>query len=171
MTDEERGLITAFVARTATAGGEPIDPEADALLRELFEKYPEARYRITQLAFFQEHALAEATNRVKQAEWQAQQPKGMFGGLFGGGSSAPPPGQVQAPGYRPGMFDQRRPGFLGTAASTAVGVMGGLMLGSMLGSMMGFGAAQAAEPPPAMIEEPPSDDGFDSDVFDSDDLL
>jgi hypothetical protein len=169
MTNEERELITSFVARTVNAGGETIDPEADALLKELFEKHPEARYRIAQLAFFQEHALAEATNRINALEHQASQPKGLLGGLFGGGASAPPPAPVHAPGYRPGLFDQRRPGFLGTAAGTAAGVMGGMLLGSALASMMGLGgAAQAAEPQAAPEPEP---SGFDSAVFDEDELL
>jgi hypothetical protein len=167
MTNEERDLITNFVTRTVQAGGETIDPEADALLKELFEKYPEARYRITQLAFFQEHALAEARNRIAELEHQANQPKGLFGGLFGAGQSAPP-APVHAPGYRPGLFDQGRPGFLGTAASTAIGVMGGILLGSALASMLGLGgAAQAAEPP----TELPEPSGFDSAVFDEDELL
>lgn len=167
MTSEERELITAFVTRTVNAGGETIDPEADALLKELFEKHPEARYRITQLAFFQEHALAEATNRINTLEHQAQQPKGLLGGLFGG-SAAPPPAPVHAPGHRPGLFDQRRGGFLGTAAGTAAGVMGGMLLGSAVASMLGLGgAAQAAEPSPP--EPEPS--GFDSAVFDEDELL
>jgi len=165
MTNEERDLITGFVTRTVGAGGETVDPEADALLKELFEKHPEARYRITQLAFFQEHALAEATNRVNALEHEGRQPKGLLGGLFGGGS-APPPAPVHAPGYRPGMFDQGRPGFLGTAASTAVGVMGGLLLGSAIASMMGMGGeAQAAEP---AAEPEPS--GMDSAVFDDEEL-
>jgi hypothetical protein len=165
MTNEERDLITSFVTRTVKAGGEAIDPEADALLKELFEKHPEARYRITQLAFFQEHALAEATNRINALEHEAQQPKGLLGGLFGGGSTPPVP--VHAPGYRPGMFDRGRPGFLGTAAATAVGVMGGLILGSAVASMMGLGGeAQAAAP-----AAPPEPSGFDSAVFDEDELL
>jgi hypothetical protein len=169
MTNEERELITSFVTRTVKAGGEPIDPEADALLKELFEKHPEARYRITQVAFFQEHALAEATNRINALEHAAQQPKGLLGGLFGGGASAQPPAPVHAPGYRPGLFDQGRPGFLGTAAATAAGVMGGLLLGSALASILGLGgAAQAAEPQPAPEPEP---SGFDSAVFDEDELL
>jgi len=169
MTNEERDLITSFVTRTVNAGGEAIDPEADALLKELFERHPEARYRITQLAFFQEHALAEAANRINALEHQAQQPKGLLGGLFGGGQGAPPPAPVHAPGYRPGLFDQQRPGFLGTAAGTAAGVMGGVLLGSALASMMGLGgAAEAAEPQPAAEPEP---SGFDSAVFDEDELL
>jgi len=164
MTDEERTLITNFVTRTVAAGGETIDPEADALLRELFEKHLEARYRITQLAFFQEQALAEATNRINALEHEARQPKGLLGGLFGGGTT-PPPAPVHAPGYRPGMFDQGRPGFLGTAAATAVGVMGGLLLGSAIASMMGLGGEAQAAAPAA-----PEPTGFDSAVFDDEEL-
>jgi hypothetical protein len=132
MTNEERDLITAFVQRVGgtptgftapvaqpQAPAVPIDPEADALLAQLFARYPEARYRITQMAFVQEHALAEAQNRLRQLEWQLQQlqqqqapaapaaspwgqqpqasspppARGLFASLFGGGSSraAPPP--------------------------------------------------------------------------------
>ena len=67
MTNEERDLITRFIERVggpAASGGfasvpattpsaqnlPPVDREADALLAELFQKYPEARYRITQVA-------------------------------------------------------------------------------------------------------------------------
>ncbi|MBU6498946.1 MAG: DUF2076 family protein, partial [Rhodospirillales bacterium] len=128
MTNEERALIEGFVQRTggAPAGGftgsvpatapalPPVDREADALLADLFNRYPEARYRITQLAFIQEHALAEAQNQISRLQYELQnahqaqaapppaaspwgaaaqpqpqpqpQPaRGLFGGLFGGG--------------------------------------------------------------------------------------
>ena len=51
----------------------PVDPEADRLIAEQFNRYPEARYRLTQLAFIQEHALAEAQNRIQRLEWEVQQ--------------------------------------------------------------------------------------------------
>jgi hypothetical protein len=90
MTNEERDLITQFVGRVAgpPAGGggfagsvpqvgaqplPPIDPQADALLADLFARYPEARYRITQFAFVQEHAVAAAQNQIKQLQAQIQQ--------------------------------------------------------------------------------------------------
>ena len=140
MTNEEHDLITQFVARTggrpassgfATSvpqvGGPelpPVDPQADGLIADLFARFPEARYRITQLAFIQEHALAAATNQIQQMQAQmqqmqaqvqqqqqqqqapspwgaaAQQPqppqsRGLFGGLFGGGQPAPQPQQPQ----------------------------------------------------------------------------
>jgi len=33
----------------------PVDPEANALINQTFQRYPEAGYRMTQLAFVQEH--------------------------------------------------------------------------------------------------------------------
>jgi hypothetical protein len=144
MTNEERDIITQFVARVGgapapvgSATGGPISPsqglalpavdqDADALIAQMFQRYPEARYRMTQLAFLQEQGLVQAQNRIHQLEadvalahqaaqqaLQAPQQQGggggFFGGLFGGGrqqSPAPPqPGQNpwggQQPGYAP----------------------------------------------------------------------
>ena len=135
MTNEERDIITQFVGRVggAPGGGQtspfggsvpataqpalpPVDPDADGLIRQMFQRYPEAPYRVTQLAFVQEHALAEAQNRIQRLEWELQQAKqaaqqapqqqpqqssgsgsGFFGGLFGGRSQSAPqsgPGPV-----------------------------------------------------------------------------
>ncbi len=127
MTNEERDIITQFIARvggaqaaqpsfggsvpaTTTQALPPVDPEADRFIADLFSRYPEARYRITQLAFVQEHALAEAQNRLQRMEWEVQQARqqaqqapqqqqpsgssgGFFSGLFGGGArpAGPPP--------------------------------------------------------------------------------
>ena len=129
MTNEERDIITRFIERVggASTGGlgsgsgaasalPPIDKEADALIGELLAKYPEARYRLTQTAFVQEHALAEAQNRIKRLEWeleqtkqsaqqaQQQQPRsgGFLSGLFGGG-------QQQAPQTGQGPWNQPGP--------------------------------------------------------------
>ena len=72
MTNEERDIISQFVARiggapapsgavassvpaTATAPLPAVDRDADALIGQLFQRYPEAQYRMTQLAFVQEH--------------------------------------------------------------------------------------------------------------------
>jgi len=188
MNDEERRLITGYVERVAGAqqpqgawGGAgaqparaalpPVDPDADRLLWELFNRYPEARYRITQTAFVQEAALLEAQNRIRQLEWevenarrqgqamasQASAPRGVLGGMFGGGRPAvpapqpmPPPPQPQYPaGYNPQAMQQATGrsgmGFLGTAATAAAGVAGGMILGNMLmGAFSGHGGAHAS---------------------------
>jgi hypothetical protein len=138
MTNEERDLITSFVQRVggspapgAPSAGQgsvaplpPVDREADALIADLFNRYPEARYRVTQMAFVEEHALIEAQNRIARLQWelqqarqaqgsapaadngsvwgggaQAGQSRGIFGNLFGGGRTAPPP--PQQPQYAP----------------------------------------------------------------------
>jgi uncharacterized protein len=152
MTNEERDLISAFIQRVGgvpsaqpgAVGGSvpnagpgaaaplpPVDRDADMLIASLFERFPEARYRITQMAFVQEHALVEAQNRINRLEWelnnarqQAAQPaqapaSSPWGaqpqqqpqpqpqqsrGLFGGlfgGGSAPPPQPQQQPQYAP----------------------------------------------------------------------
>ncbi len=138
MTNEERDLITRFVERVAGGAGTgsgagagagqplpPIDPEADRLIADLFARNPEARYRITQMAFLQEHALVEAQNRINRLQWELQQrqapapgpggspwgagappaqPRGFLSGLFGGGQAPPPPPpqqQYAPPQYAP----------------------------------------------------------------------
>jgi hypothetical protein len=133
MTSEERDLITRFIERAAGAGqgaGQPLpplDPEADRLIADLFARYPEARYRITQMAMVEEHALVEAQNRIARLQWELQQmrqaqagvgpaqggspwgagaapqqSRGFLSGLFGGGGTArptapPPPPPQYAP--------------------------------------------------------------------------
>ena len=160
MTNEERDIITQFIARvggsplpgqpgysggsvpaTQTAPLPPVDREADALITQQFQRYPEARYRITQLAFVQEHALVEAQNRIRRLEWELQQSQmaaqqaqqeaqqrqqppgggGFFGNLFGGNRQAPPPpggpgpwgqrGPQQPGGYQPPPQPQYPPGY------------------------------------------------------------
>jgi len=147
MTNEERDIISQFVARiggapassgavatsvpaTAPAPLPPVDRDADGLIGQLFQRYPEAPYRMTQLAFVQEQGLIQAQShiaqleaelqRTRQALQQAQQQPqpqqqqsggGFFSNLFGGGrpQAAPPPnpgpwgGQQAAPppGYAP----------------------------------------------------------------------
>ena len=200
MNQDERRIITEFVERisgaapapgAAAAGGAPggpwggasvpatqarpnlppVDREADALISDLFNRYPEARYRITQTAFVQEAALVEAQNRIRRLEWElenaqrqaqaAQQQQrsggGLFGGMFGGGQQQqqrqaapmpPPPQPIYPPNYNPGMLQGGRggSGFLGTALTTAAGVAGGMVLGNMLMNAFsgGHGAAHAA---------------------------
>lgn len=133
MTNEERDIIAGFIGRVSGASAPasawtgssvpaaqpdrpplpPVDPEADRFIADQFQRFPEARYRLTQLAFVQEHALIEAQNRLRRLEWELQQARqaqqqagqmpgggqrggGFFSSLFGGGrpgASAGPQGQ------------------------------------------------------------------------------
>lgn len=192
MTEEERRIITDYVTRVSGAeaqaarpaspwGGSvpstrapanlpPVDPEADRLIQDLFARYPEGRYRITQTAFVQEAALVQAQNRIQQLEWELDNARqqveaaqaqggnrgGLFGGMFGGGQRQPMPARPMTPppqpmtmpdGYAPQQMLQPGrggSGFLGTALTTAAGVAGGMVLGNALMGMFSGHEAQAA---------------------------
>ncbi len=165
MTNEERDLITRFIQRVGgpPAGGgfagsvpstsalPPIDREADALLADLFQRFPEARYRVTQYAFVQEHALAEAQTTIQQLQAQLAQAQAAqaqaaqaqasspWGAAAQRGSPPPsyaPPPQA-APSGAPGMFQQQGTGFFGSALRTAAGVAGGIFAADALMGLFG----------------------------------
>jgi hypothetical protein len=62
VTREEQKSITAFIEQAVKAASDghaaPLDVEADAIIRALFVRNPEAAYRITLLAMAQERELA-----------------------------------------------------------------------------------------------------------------
>ena len=142
MTNEERDLIARFIARVGgqpQAAGSfgasvpatqtalpPIDPEADRFIGATMNQFPEARYRITQMAVVQEAAMAEAQNRIRRLEWELQQAQmqaqqqssrggggSFFGNLFGGGNRQAPPQQSYGQqGYGQQAYGQQgRPGY------------------------------------------------------------
>ncbi|MDE2334818.1 MAG: DUF2076 family protein [Rhodospirillales bacterium] len=159
MTNEERDLITRFVERVggppaggsfagsvpATTGLPPIDAAADALLAELFQRFPQARYRVTQYAFAQEHALAEAQNTIRQlqaqlAQARAQAPMQAQPAPSPWGAAAPhgyPPQPPYPATQQPGMAPQQGAGFLGSALRTAAGVAGGIFAADALMGLFG----------------------------------
>ncbi len=78
MTREEQKSITEFVYRTVNGDHPPMDIEADAIIRALFARNPDAAYRITMLAM----SLSDA--QIAQAMQNARaNGKGWLGGLFG----------------------------------------------------------------------------------------
>ncbi|MXV36079.1 MULTISPECIES: DUF2076 domain-containing protein [unclassified Saccharibacter] len=129
MNSEERDVISRFIARvgggqgsggTPAAGNLPaIDPEADRFIAENFQQYPEARYRVTQLAVVQEAALAQAQNRIRELEMQLQQARtqlsqqqaqqsapqsggGFLSNMFGRSGAAQPQPQQRSSALPPG---------------------------------------------------------------------
>jgi hypothetical protein len=77
VTREQQKSITEFVARTVSADHPPMDIEADAIIRALFARNPDAAYRITMLAM----ALTDA--QVAQAKIARANGKGLLSALFG----------------------------------------------------------------------------------------
>ncbi|MFT8713239.1 DUF2076 domain-containing protein [Komagataeibacter rhaeticus] len=175
MNDQERDLITQFFARVGgtttgsvpqtTSSLPPIDPQADQYIGQMFQKYPEARYRITQMAVVQEAALAEAQNRIRQLQWQLQQAQqqlqqqqqaapqqpsgggGFFSGMFGGGQraqAAPPPGwggaAPSAPPPQPVYPQGMQPGMFPARGSgflgSALTTAAGVAGGMMVGNAL-----------------------------------
>ncbi len=171
MTNEERDIISQFVARiggaplpagavagsvpaTTAAPLPPVDRDANALIAQMFQRYPEAAYRMTQLAFVQEQGLIQAQRRIAQMDAelqrtrqalqqaqqqpQPQQPQqsqgggGFFSSLFGGGrpQPAPPPnpgpwgGQQAAP--PPPGYGQPPPGYAPPPPQYAPGYQPGM---------------------------------------------
>lgn len=168
MDRNERQVIDELFGKLEVAERQagPRDAEAEALIGERLQRQPAAPYYMAQAIVFQEEALRQAQRRLQELEAElAARPAGgsFLAGLFGGTESeAGPAGRPQP---SPLAAYRDRPGFLGGAMQTALGVTGGVMLGSFLASMIS-GGATAAEPPPA--ELPPDqddaayDDGFDS---------
>ena len=162
--DEDRRAITDFFDRLR-AVDVPRDPGSEALIAELIAREPKLRYVLTQLAFFQEHALAAAQNRSQELEYQLEQKQGFLASLFGS-RSGPPPQPIRPPGgAAPGLFSPSRGGFLGGAGGMAVGVLGGALLGAAVMSALTDEPAAAA---PAPAYSPPDNDGDDG-SFDIDD--
>ena len=89
MTPQEKELITTLLGRLKQAGGQPKDPEAEALIRQGLAEQPDAPYYLVQTVLIQEMALNQAQQRISELERQCAQPQkptSFLGGLFGGGA-------------------------------------------------------------------------------------
>jgi hypothetical protein len=108
MTPQERDLITQLLGRLAQAGGQPKDPEADALIRQAVAAQPDAPYYLVQTVLIQDMALSNAQSRIQALEQQLAtakpapaQPTSFLGGLFGGGPAATSPASGSVPSAGP----------------------------------------------------------------------
>ena len=162
MTPQEKDLITTLLARLKNVGGQPKDPEADALIRQSMVEQSDAPYYLVQTVLIQDLSLHNAQNRIADLEKQladAQQAAkptvtSFLGGLFGShppapaGSGAAPAGpwtrapQVAAasPAQPYGQAGYTQPGY-GQPMPGGGGFMGGGMGG---GGFLRSAAATAA---------------------------
>ncbi|MBX3498652.1 MAG: DUF2076 domain-containing protein [Alphaproteobacteria bacterium] len=175
MTPQEKDMITQLLDRLKQAGGQPKDPEAEALIRQAVQAQPDAPYLLVQTALIQNMSLEGAQARIAELEREVaaakqaagSKPTSFLGGLLGGGSQpAPQPAQPMArpgsvpqtggygqqppPGYAPqqaGPIGGGGSSFLRTAAVTAAGVAGGALLYHGISSMFsgGHGAGGASQ--------------------------
>ena len=60
MTPQENDLITTLLARLKSAGGQPKDPEAEALIRRAMTEQPDAPYYLVQTVLIQDLSLHNA---------------------------------------------------------------------------------------------------------------
>lgn len=166
MNREEQQLIEDLFARLRNYGGEAgKDPEAEALIRDLIRRSPDAPYYLAQTVIVQQQALERAEARMRQLEEVASQSQqygsgrgGSFlsgtsvpvsGGRFSGGNQyapqrapeAPPQPQQSSPWSSPPGGGSG--GFLASALSTAAGVAGGVFLADGIRSLFGGSSASA----------------------------
>jgi hypothetical protein len=102
MTPQEKVLITTLLARLKNAGGQPKDPEADALIRQALSEQPDMPYYLVQTVLIQDLSLHTAQQRITDLEkqltdaQQAAKPTSFLGGLFGSRPPAPAGGAVSS---------------------------------------------------------------------------
>ena len=175
MDQTERQVIEELFGKLELAErqGGARDEQAEALIRERLERQPAAPYYMAQAIVFQEEALKQAQQRVQDLENElSQRPAGggFLAGLFGGNNEGAGQRSQGGPNRSasPLANYRDRPGFLGGAMQTAMGVAGGLMLGSFLASMVTGGSEAAAadtaagDTQPEPGADPGGDAGFDS---------
>ena len=112
MTPEEQNLIENLFERLRQADGAPKDQQAVQLIQTKTAAFPSATYLLSQAVIVQEHALANAQDRIAELENHlaaASQNAPASGGgsflsgvsrMFGGGKQTPPPVPQQAPQYQ-----------------------------------------------------------------------
>lgn len=164
MNREEQQLIEDLFSRLRSYGGSgDKDPDAEALIRDLVRRSPDAPYYLAQTVIVQQQALERAEARMQELEEASRGPQqyssGRGGSFLSGGSVpsaggrfgapqeperepvAPPP---RSPWGSPAQSGGGAGGFLSSALSTAAGVAGGVFLADSIRGLFGGGGAHAA---------------------------
>jgi hypothetical protein len=75
MTPQEKDLITSLLDRLKQAGGQPKDPEAEALIKAAVAAQPDAPYLLTQTVLIQNFSLEAAQTRIAALERELAEAK------------------------------------------------------------------------------------------------
>ncbi len=170
MTPQEQALVDELFDRLASVENAPRDPEAERVIANGLRRAPHAVYALVQTALVQDEALKRANARMEELEAQLDsgpqvQQQGSFldsmreavlgrreprGSVPSIRSPATQTSPVSPPPYEGGFgYPPQMPSgpafgsggsFLGTAASTAAGVIGGALLMDGIRSMFGHHA-------------------------------
>jgi uncharacterized protein len=159
MTPQEQELIKDLFDRLSQLESQPRDPEAARLITQGLTGAPHAIYPLVQTVLLQDEALKRANARIEELQVQTsaaaepeQPPTSFLDSMREALGGRAPHGSV--PSVRTAGGQQPQPGvpgfgsggsFLGTAASTAAGVIGGSLLLGGIRSMFGhqFGRTYA----------------------------
>ena len=167
MTPQEQDLVNELFDRLAKLEGNPRDPSAERLIADGLRRAPHAVYALVQTTLVQEGALKRANARIEELQAQTageshphggfldsvrdeilgkRDPRGSVPSVRSQTQSSPTTAPPYSPGPgKPGMGPAFGSGgsFLGTAASTAAGVIGGGLLLNSIRSMFGDHAGLA----------------------------
>jgi uncharacterized protein len=151
MTPQEQELIKGLFDRLSQLESQPRDPEAVRLIAQGLTGAPHAIYPLVQTVLLQDEALKRANARIEELQVQTsaaaepeQPPTSFLDSMREALGGRAPHGSV--PSVRTAGGQQPQPGapgfgsggsFLGTAASTAAGVIGGSLLLGGIRSMFG----------------------------------
>ena len=69
MTREQHKAILALLEHSVEADQEPVDVEADAIIRAFFVRNPDAAYRVTMLALAGHEPAAAVETPVRRRSW------------------------------------------------------------------------------------------------------
>src|SRR6185437_7124112 len=168
MTPQDQDLVNELFNRLARLEGNPRDASAECLIADGLGRAPHAVYALVQTTMVQDEALKRANARIEELQAQtggeSQQQSGFLDSVReeilgrrdprgsvpsvrsrAQSSSTMTPPYPSGPGMAPGMGPTFGSGgsFLGTAASTAAGVIGGGLLLNSIRSMFGHHAGLA----------------------------
>ena len=148
MNLQERVALERFLDQLVQVHGLHKIPEADALIREAFDRQPDAPYLLVQRTLLLEQALNRSKARISELEQGQRAYEGSFlatgaSGAISAAKAAPAPEQiVGAPAASPiSPTGSAGSSFLGQAAATAAGVAGGAFLFEGVESLLGHHSA------------------------------